>query len=53
MQDLWCCCCILTVDFVSAWRERSIQLVCAQNADEEKDTSPTVADIICLQGGAF
>lgn len=50
MQNVCYSCCILTVDFVAAWRGRhSRQLVCAQNEDEEKDTSPIVANKACLQ----
>lgn len=50
MQNVWYGCCILTIDFVSAWREgHSRQFACAQNADEGKDTSPRAANIACLQ----
>lgn len=41
MQNVWYSCCILTIDFVATWRGgHSRMFVSAQNADEERDTSP-------------
>lgn len=53
MQNVWYGCCFATVDYVSAQRGHNKQLVWAQNADEEEDTSPKAANVGCLQWGAF
>lgn len=49
MQNVWYNCCFATADYVSAQRGHNKQLVWAQNADEEEDTSPKAANVGCLQ----